>query len=141
MTDTYRMLALIPAGLALGAAGALSAQAWSAQRDATAQEETSFVSAGTIPIPLVLSDGRLGGYVDVTSQVEVSRAAEPDVRKRMPLMLDAVNMRAFQTPLARIPDGQIPRLDALRRMMQQAAVATFGRAAVRRVVIVRVSPA
>jgi len=141
MTDTYRMLALVPAGLALGAAGAFSAQAWSAQRDAANQQETTFVPAGTIPIPLVLADGRLAGYVDVSSQVEVTRAAETDVRKRMPLLLDAVNMRAFQTPLARIPEGQIPRIDAVRRMMQQAAVGVFGRTAIRRVVIIRVSPA
>ena len=137
----FIQLLIVPAaGLALGAAGAFAVHVAEVAQDSAALRTTSFVPAGTILLPLVLPDGRLSGYVNVTTQIEVPLAAQEKVRSDMPLLLDAINMRAYRTPLASGADGQIPRVDAFRKLVFDAAVATFGRNDVRRAVVTQVQP-
>lgn len=89
----------------------------------------------------MLPNGRLSGYVNITTQIEVTLAAQEKVRSDMPLLLDAINMRAYRTPLAAGADGQLPRVDAFRKLVLDAAIATFGREGVRRAVVMQVQPA
>jgi len=140
--NRFMQLLIVPAaGLALGAAGAFAVHIAEVAQESAALRTTTFVPAGTILLPLVLPNGRLSGYVNITTQIEVTLAAQEKVRSDMPLLLDAINMRAYRTPLAAGADGQLPRVDAFRKLVLDAAIATFGREGVRRAVVMQVQPA
>lgn len=140
--NRFMQLLIVPAaGLALGAAGAFAVHIAEVAQESAAVRTTTFVPAGTILLPLVLPNGRLSGYVNITTQIEVTLAAQEKVRSDMPLLLDAINMRAYRTPLAAGADGQLPRVDAFRKLVLDAAIATFGREGVRRAVVMQVQPA
>ncbi|MGU3315137.1 hypothetical protein ACLBWH_06285 [Sphingomonas sp. M6A6_1c] len=139
--NRFLQLLLIPvAGFALGVAGAFAVHIALVAQESAALRTTAFVPAGTILLPLVLPDGRLTGYVNITTQIEVTVAAQEKVSANMPLLLDAINMRAFRTPLASGADGQIPRIETFRKLVLDAAMATFGRDNVRRAVVLQVQP-
>jgi len=140
MKPFVQILIVPTVGLALGAAGAFAAHAVMDERTSPASPAAAFVPAGPILVPLVLPDGRLSAYVSLTTQIQVPVAAQDRVRGDMPLLLDAVTMRACHTPLASGTDGQIPRVEAFRKLVFDAAVATFGRANVRRVAVTQVQP-
>lgn len=131
---------ILPVGLMLGAAGAFTAQIVQKYQAETAQAQTSFIPVGAITIPLVMPDGRLSTYLNVTAELEVSDAAAARVGAQLPLLLNAVNMQAFRAPLSRGPDGRLPRFREIHRLIDTAATATFGRAAVRRVVVTQITP-
>jgi hypothetical protein len=140
--NRFMQLLIVPAaGLALGAAGAFAVHIAEVAQESAALRTTTFVPAGTILLPLVLPNGRLSGYVNITTQIEVTLAAQEKVRSDMPLLLDAINMRAYRTPLAAGADGQLPRVEAFRKLVLDAAIATFGREGVRRAVVMQVQPA
>ncbi|EZP48695.1 hypothetical protein [Sphingomonas sp. RIT328] len=134
-------LLLVPAlGLAVGAGGAFAVRVAQLAQESAAQRSSVFIPAGTILLPLVRPDGHLSGYVNVTTQIEVMTAAQDKVRADMPLLLDAINLRAYRTPLATGADGQFPRIEAFRKLVLESAIATFGADRVRRAVIMQVQP-
>ena len=94
-------------------------------------EETSFVPTAKILAPLVMPDGRLSGYVAFEVQLEVAVDEAERVAARMPLLLHAVNMRTYRTPMAAGPDGMLPELGAFRKVVMDAAVEAFGKDIVR----------
>ncbi|WP_443477982.1 hypothetical protein ACLIMP_00270 [Novosphingobium aerophilum] len=102
--------------------------------------ETEFVPTGTMLAPLTFPDGRLAGYVSFECQVEVVKGKAEDVTGQLPLLLNAVNMRTYRTPLASGPDGMIPSVDAFRRLVMDAAVEVYGKDLVRRVVVTQAAP-
>lgn len=128
-------------GLGVGAAGALATHLVIARHESQAREDAVLVPTGTILAPLVFPDGRLAGYVNFEAQIEVRSDRQDDVKQHMPLLLDAVNMRTYRAPLASGRDGLIPGVDAFRKVLFDAAVATFGKNTVRRAVVTQAMPA
>lgn len=128
-------------GVGTGGATAFATHAALKARDAKAEEATMFVPTGTILAPLVFADGRLSGYVSFEAQIEVPLDQGDAVKKRLPVLLDAVNMRTYRTPMASGPDGLVPGVDAFRRVLFDAAIATFGKPTVRKVVVTQATPA
>lgn len=136
-------LALI-AGLAVGGGAAVGVGRFVTAAPAAekpAPTETEFVATGPILSPLVFPDGRFAGYIAIEAQLEVDQGDVDGVRMRMPLLLHAVNLRTFRTPLASGPDGQIPDIAVYRRILLDAAPKVFGPGTVRRVAITQARPA
>lgn len=106
-----------------------------------AAPETVFTSAGKILAPLVSGDGRLSGYYLFDVQLETDEADVAFVTARLPLLLNAINMRTFRAPMASGPDGMLPNLDVFRRIVLESATEAFGPNHVRRVVVTQAAPA
>ncbi|PJI87867.1 hypothetical protein DAH55_02435 [Sphingomonas koreensis] len=102
---------------------------------------TEFVETGAMMAPLVFPDGRLSGYVSFQVQLEVPQGEGEAVKAKLPLLLNAVNLRTYRTPMASGRDGLIPGLDAFRRVVMDAARETYGPDTVRRAVVTQASPA
>lgn len=100
-----------------------------------------FVPAQKISAPLVLPDGRLAGYVSFDLSLEVPEDQVAAVTAKLPLLLHAINMRTFRTPLAAGPDGMLPDIEGLRRVIQASAPEALGKGVVKRVAITRAEPA
>lgn len=103
--------------------------------------EPSFVDAGKILAPLVFADGRLSGYVQFQVQLEVPADKAEFVAARMPLLLHAINMRTYRTPMAAGPDGLIPDLETFRKVVMAAAPEAFGAGVLRKVAVTQANPA
>jgi hypothetical protein len=104
--------------------------------------ETVFVPVDKLLAPLVSAeDGRLTGYVQFQFNLEVPRDKSSDVTKRLPLLLHAINMRTFKTPMAAGKDGLLPSLDQFRKVVETAAPEAFGAGVVRKVAITQATPA
>lgn len=103
--------------------------------------EPSFVDAGKVLAPLVFADGRLSGYVQFQMQLEVPADKAEFVTARMPLLLHAINMRTYRTPMAAGPDGLIPDLETFRKVVLAAGSEAFGANILRKVAVTQASPA
>lgn len=103
--------------------------------------EIIFTPAGKILAPLVFADGRLSGYVMFEVQLETTEADVAFVTPRLPLLLNAINMRTFRAPMASGPDGMLPNLDVFRKLVLEASAEALGPHVVRRVVITQAAPA
>lgn len=145
------LLTVLLSGLGLGGGAAyatvllLGAQAPAAAAPAAAhvddKVEPSFVDAGKILAPLVFADGRLSGYVQFQVQLEVPADKAEFVSARLPLLLHAVNMRTYRTPMAAGPDGLIPDLETFRKVVMAAAPEAFGPGVLRKVAVTQANPA
>ncbi len=102
---------------------------------------TAFVPTGKLLAPLVSADGRLSGYVSFELQLETGESDVDYVTKRLPLLLDAVNMRTFRTPMATGPDEVLPDLAVLRKLVLESADSAYGPKVVKRVVVMQAAPA
>lgn len=94
----------------------------------------------TVNAPLVFTDGRLAGYATFKVQLTVGEDRQQDVGDNMPMLLNGINMRTYQRPMARLPDGLIPDLAILRAVIREAATEAFGKDAVRDVLITEALP-
>ncbi|EJL24653.1 hypothetical protein [Novosphingobium sp. AP12] len=139
-------LVAVLAGLGVGGVGAWGAgrflpQLVGGHPKAAGKVATEFVPAGEILAPLVFADGRLSGYASFECQLEVTEGKAEDVGAKLPLLLNAVNLRTYRAPLASGPDGLVPGLDAFRRVVMEAAAEVYGKDVVRSVAVTRASPA
>lgn len=146
MKTLVTLLMLLILGLALGGGAAFGvAQLLGPPppSGAEAHEEahTIFVSAGTILAPVVAADGRLSGYANFDVQLEVDAEKEAEVTEKLPLLLNAINLRTWSTPLAAGPDHILPDLRAFARVVDAAAQEIFGKKMVRRVIVMGARPA
>jgi hypothetical protein len=143
------LLTILLAGLGLGGGAAyatvllLGARAPAAAAAARVDDkvEPSFVDAGKILAPLVFADGRLAGYVQFQVQLEVPADKTEFVAARLPLLLHAINMRTYRTPMAAGPDGLIPDLETFRKVVMTAAPEAFGPGVLRKVAVTQANPA
>ena len=103
--------------------------------------DTAFVPTGKILAPLVSADGRLSGYVSFEVQLEATEANVEFVTARMPLLMNAINMRTFRSPMASGPDGVLPNLAVFQKIVTDSATEAFGPKVVRRAVIMQATPA
>jgi hypothetical protein len=104
------------------------------------ENQTEFVKTDVMMAPLVFPDGRLSGYVSFEVQLEVPRGEEATIKAKLPLLMNAVNMRTYRAPLASGKDGLIPDLEAFRKIVMDAAGETYGAGFVRRAVVTQASP-
>ena len=95
----------------------------------------------TIVAPVVAADGRLSGYANFDVQLEVDAEKEAEVTEKLPLLLNAINLRTWSTPLAAGPDHILPDLRAFARVVDAAAQEIFGKKMVRRVIVTGARPA
>lgn len=136
-------LGLLAVGLPVGAGGGYAALQLFPELFGRKAEETAkgaFVSVQPVLVPLVFKDGRLASYVSVECQLEVPADTVEDVQGRLPLFLNAVNMRTYRRPLAAGPDGQLPDLEGVRAVLLEAAREVYGKGFVRKAAISRASP-
>lgn len=110
-------------------------------KPAAEPEATSFTPTGKILAPLVFADGRLSGYVSFEVQLETSETEVEFVTARLPVLLNAINMRTFRAPMASGPDGMLPDLEQFRRIVIESSNEAFGPEIVRRAVITQATPA
>lgn len=133
-------LAVLTLGVGTGGASAYGIASIRGQMEGRMAASTEFVPTGPILAPLTFADGRLSGYASFEVQLEVPEGEGETVRAQLPVLLNAVNMRTYRTPLASGPDGMIPGLETFRRVVHEAAVETYGRALVRGVVVTQAAP-
>lgn len=145
-----KMHRLLPAliaigGLAIGGGAGAAVMFVGGQQSVQAEKNpdaaTTFVPTGKILAPLVSAEGHLTGYVRADVQISVDHDRAEWVQARMPLLLHAINMRTFRTPLASGPDGLLPNVDGLRKVVVDAAGEAFGAGVVKQVAITQASPA
>lgn len=106
-----------------------------------APSATVFVPVTNVLAPLVLGDGRLAGYVGFDAELEVRADVSGSVTEKVPLLLHAINMRTYRTPLAAGRDGTLPDIAGLRAVIAAGAEEAFGVGVVRRIAITRAEPA
>lgn len=104
-------------------------------------EQTAFVSTGKVVAPLVYSDGRLSGYVSIEMSLQVDPERSEELAARLPLLLNAINMRTYRTPMTSGRDGMLPNLGVFKKLVMEASVEAFGKGAVRRVAVTQAVPA
>lgn len=143
------LVVVLLAGLGIGGGVAftmvrvlgIGAPAKAAVETEKAEEAGKFMPTGKILAPLVFADGRLAGYAALEVQLQVDEAKADFVNQRMPLLLHAINMRTYRTPLAAGPDGMLPDLEAFRKVVESAAAEAFGQKIVRKVAVTAATPA
>lgn len=134
---------LLIAGLGVGGGAAFGVGLIAGGESAPAKPvlpATEFVPTGPVLVPLVFADGRLAGYVSIETQLEVPAEQVEQVRARMPMLLHAINLQTYRTPLASGPDGQLANLAGYRKIVAEAAPKAFGAGIVRRAAIVQARP-
>lgn len=143
MKKLLALLVLLALGLGLGAGAAYGvAQLLGPPppKSAPPQEATAFVSAGSLLAPIVAGDGKLSGYATFDVQLEVPAADEAEATEKLPLLLHAVNLRTWSTPMAAGPDHILPDLRTLASVVKTAAEEAYGRKIVRRVIVTGAKP-
>ena len=142
MKRIFLLLGLLIVGVAVGGGAAYATvMLLGPQPAAQADAESAFVPTGPVLAPLVLRDGRLSGYVSFEVQLEVPADQTEFVAARMPMLLHAINLRTFRSPLASGPDGMLPNVDQFRAVVMAAAPEAFGQSVVRHAAITQANPA
>ncbi len=140
MKRAFLLIALLLSGAGVGA-GAAYGVTMVLTAPAQASVETAFVPTGPVLAPLVFPDGRLVGYVSFEVQLQIPADQVERVTERMPLLLHAINLRTFRTPMTSGPDGQLPNIHVFRRVVQEAAPQAFGPGVVSHAAITSARPA
>lgn len=144
MKRTLLLLGCLISGAVTGGGAALAVGAFVTPSPAPAVAESGplrFVKVGSVLAPLVFEDGQLAGYASFELQLHVPEDAAEDVTARIPLLLHALNLQTYRTPLAAGPGGQLPDLAAFRRLVARSSDSVFGRGTVRQVAITNARPA
>ncbi|WP_294258367.1 hypothetical protein [uncultured Sphingomonas sp.] len=105
------------------------------------EEPAKFVPTGKVLVPLVFADGHLAGYAAMEVQLQVDETKAEFVTQRMPLLLHAINMRTYRTPMAAGPDGMLPDLEGFRKLVDASATEAFGPKVVRKIAVTNANPA
>ena len=103
--------------------------------------DPTFVATGKILAPLTFPNGRLAGYVQLEAQLEIAPDKAEFVKARLPLLLHALNMRTFRTPMTSGPDGMLPDLAVFRTILMAASTEALGPGVVKQAAIVQATPA
>ena len=145
MAGAKSLLVMTLAGLVAGAGGgagvAFLLPAGPKPRPPVEAGDAQFVPLGTLLIPLSLADGRFTGYVRMEAQLEVGAGDAEGVTARLPLVIHAVNLRAYAKPLAAGPDGRLPNAAAIRAIVAEEAGKALGKGVVRSVALTSLEPA
>lgn len=141
---------MLAAGLATGGGAAFGVRAIlpgaaeaepKPKSEADEGDATAFVPVGAVLVPMTYSDGQLTGYVTIECSLEVSAEEKAGIEARLPLLLHAINMRAYRAPLAAGADGRLPDVQLFRRLVLEEARKIYGGGAVRTVAVTKAQPA
>lgn len=147
MKKLLLLLAVLLAGTGVGGGAAYATRlivgepAAAKAEPAAETTDLAFVPAANVMAPLVTADGRLAGYVQFEMQLEVPADKVDYVTARLPLLLHAINMRTYKTPMAAGPDGLLPDLKTFRAVVMAAAPEAFGASVVKAAAITQAVPA
>lgn len=144
MKRALALVGCLAGGLLTGGGAAVAVARLHPAEQAAANEDPvplQFVPAGNILAPLVFEDGQLAGYASMEVQLQVAAGDAEAVTARLPLLLHAINLQTYRTPLAAGPDGQLPDLEAFRHVVAAATKQAFGTGKVRHVAITQARPA
>ena len=143
MKPAILLLVMVLGGSTVGGASALTitllrpqAEPESAQKHVAAEdgEPPEFVPAEVL-VPLVFSDGQLAGYASVKLELRVATGGAEEVKTRLPLLLNAINLQTYRTPLASGSDGRMPDLAGFRKLVQRSADQSLGKGTILQVAI------
>lgn len=137
------LLMVLIAGLAAGGASAFAISwlhptggvAKPAEKSAPDADEVPEFVPGEVLVPLVFGDGQLAGYADIKLQLRVAPGTGEDIKARLPLLLNAINLQTYRTPLASGADGRLPDLTAFRALVQRSADQALGRGTILQIAI------
>lgn len=102
--------------------------------------ETVFLPTGPLTAPIVTTDGDLSGYAVFELQLEVETEGAEHLGGQMPLVLNAINLRTFRTPMAAGKDKILPDLDVMSHVAMEAAAEALGKGKVKRAVVTSAKP-
>jgi hypothetical protein len=102
--------------------------------------ETAFIPTGALTLPIVTNEGDLTGYGVFELQLEVTEEGEAEVASQMPLVLNAINMRTYRTPMTAGKQKVLPDLDVLSRIAMEASTQSLGKGKVIRAVVTSAKP-
>ena len=140
MKKVLQAIAVLALGLGVGGGAAYGTSVFLGGEKKPHAVDSAFVPTGSVLAPLVLADGRLSGYVTFEVQLEVASDQAEALTQKLPLLLHAINVRTFRSPLASGPDGMLPNVEQFRRVVVAAAEEAFGSGVVRRVAITKADP-
>lgn len=103
-------------------------------RSETDEEAPEFVPAEVL-VPLVFEDGQLAGYASLKLALRVAPGTGETTKERLPLLLNAINLQTYRTPLATGPDGRLPDLATFRSLVQRSADQALGKGTILQVAI------
>ena len=141
MKKTLLSLLVLTAGIGVGGGAAYATGLLLGPAEEVQAAGTAFVPAGKVLAPLVFADGRLSGYVSFEMALEVQADQSEFVAARLPLLLNAINMRTYRTPMAAGPDGLLPNIGLFRKVVIEAADEAFGKGVVVRAAVTQAVPA
>jgi len=135
-------VACLIAGLALGAGGMFfyELQFGDAPAKATAApspspEDSEILPAFKIRAPIVADDGTLANYVVFTVQLAVAKTAAETAPEQLPMILNEINMRTYEAPLAQGADGRMPSIKLFRDIVSAAAKPILGQGVLTNVMV------
>lgn len=102
--------------------------------------ETAFIKAGPVVAPIVTEDEQLSGYASFELELEVPAEEADALTARLPLLLHAINLRSFRTPMAAGKQKILPDLDRFSALVMDAATESWGKGKLTRAVITRAQP-
>ena len=147
MAGAKGLIIMVVAGLIAGSGGGAAvaflvpAKGAEKPREAVSAGDSSFQSLGPLLVPLLYPNGNFTGYVRMEAQLEVGTEDAEGVKTRMPLVIHAVNVRAYNRPLAGGPDGRLPDAAAFRTIVAEEAGKVLGKGVVRSVAVTSIAPA
>jgi hypothetical protein len=102
--------------------------------------ETAFIPTGPLTLPVVTNEGDLTGYGIFEMQLEVAEESEAEIAGQMPLILNAINLRTYRTPMTAGKQKVLPDLDVLSRIAMDASAQALGKDKVLRAVVTSAKP-
>lgn len=90
--------------------------------------------------PITFEDGTLATYAVFKVQLVVKEEAAMKAEEEEAMVINAINMRTFKTPLVKGPDGQIPDVEVFRKIVSAAGTEALGKGVVSNILITDVQP-
>lgn len=103
--------------------------------------EFAYIETGRLLLPLVNPDGDLISYISIDAKLEVLAADAGETKQSVPVILNEINLVAWQTGLSAGPDGMLLNTRTAEKLYFEAAQRALGRKAIRRVLLISIAPA
>lgn len=93
-----------------------------------------------IRAPITFEDGTLATYAVFKVQLVVKAEAAEKAETNEAMVLNAINMRTYKTPLIKGPDGQLPDVETFRKVISEAGSEALGKGVIANILITDVQP-
>jgi hypothetical protein len=102
--------------------------------------ENKMLAPFKIRAPITYEDGTLATYAVFKVQLVVKAESAEKAETDEALVINAINMRTFKTPLVKTEDGQIPDVEAFRKVIADAGTEALGKGVVANILITDIQP-